>query len=300
MVRNKPILTIGMPVFNDIEYIEASLNSVLNQSFTDFELIISDDGSTDGSGEVCKEYAQKDKRVTYFRQPKNLGISKNMEWLLRQSESKYFVWAGDDDLMHKDYISTLYNLLKKNHNCVSAFTPCQLIDDRGEPWSSVISIDYSNQNSLKRVKNYIKNSTDYFGYGMFVRDKIKNVKFPIWWWPNKATPYNNIYPTLAYYLCQGDYITSGEMPLFFKRVKPPSKVNHKLTGNNNAIKETLSLWIRKFNLFCFTLGLINKSKGFIFSLKCFPLLFHRWFIIPSWKQVVLASKSFVKNKIFRG
>lgn len=297
METNKPIITIGMPVFNDIEYIEESLNSVLNQSFTDFELIISDDGSTDGSGDFCKEFAKKDARIKYYRQPKNLGISKNMEWLLNQSSAKYFVWAGDDDLMDKNYLQTLFNLLENNPNCISAFSPCQLIDNEGEPISDIIQVDYSNPHVFKRVKNYIVNATDYFGYGMFVREKIKNVKFPIWWWPNKATPYNNIYPTLAYYLCQGDFIISGSEPLFFKRVKPASKVNHKLTGKNNAIKESFAHWIRKFNLVCFTLSLINRSKGFIFSLRSSPFLFHYWFIVPSWKQFILASSSFFKNRI---
>lgn len=297
MNNNKPLITIGMPVFNDIEYIEESLDSVLKQTFTDFELIISDDGSTDGSGDFCQVYAENDPRIRYFRQPKNLGISKNMEWLLNQSKAKYFVWAGDDDLMGKDYISTLFRLLESNQNCVSAFTPCQLIDADNKPCSRVIKIDYSNQQSFKRIKNYIKNSTDYFGYGMFVREEIKDVRFPIWWWPNKATPYNNIYPTLAYYLCQGDFIISGSEPLFFKRVKPPSKENHKLTGKNNAIKESLAYWIRKFNLVCYTLSLINKSKGFIFSLRSTPFLFYYWFINPSWEQFKLAVSSFYKNRV---
>ena len=293
----KPVVTIGMPVFNDIEYIEESLMSVLSQSFQDFELIISDDGSTDGSGDFCREFAKKDARVQYVRQPKNLGISKNMEWLLNQSEAKYFVWAGDDDLMDKEYIATLLNLLEDNPTCVSAFTTCQLIDADNNAHSKVIKIDYSNPNTFKRVKHYLKNATDYFGYGMFVREEIKDVTFPVWWWPNKATPYNNIYPTLAYYLCQGDYIVSGTEPMFFKRIKPSSRVNHKLTGKNNAVKESLAYWARKFNLVCFTLGLIKKSRGFIFSLRSFPFLLHYWFIIPSWEQFKLATSSFYKNRI---
>src|SRR5690554_7612694 len=87
------LITIGMPVFNDVDFIEESILSVLNQSFSDFELIISDDGSSDGSADICKQYAEKDSRVRYVRQAKNLGISKNMEWLLNQSKNKYFVWA---------------------------------------------------------------------------------------------------------------------------------------------------------------------------------------------------------------
>jgi|SRR5690554_237706 len=291
------LITIGMPVFNDVDFIEESILSVLNQSFSDFELIISDDGSSDGSADICKQYAEKDSRVRYVRQAKNLGISKNMEWLLNQSKNKYFVWAGDDDLMDELYIETLFNALENDPHCVSAFTPCYLIDENNKPWSELLDISYSNSKKSKRLNFYIKNATDYFGYGMFVREKIKDVKFPIWKWPNKNTPYNNIYPTLAYYLCQGDYIQCGEKAMFFKRVKPVSKENHALVGKGSAIKETFAYWLRKLNLVNFTAKLIRKSQGFGFMLKHYPFLFYYWFMKPSYAQFKLAGSSFWRNKI---
>jgi glycosyltransferase involved in cell wall biosynthesis len=288
-----------MPVFNDVDFVEESILSVLNQSFNDFELVISDDGSTDGSEAICRKYADLDSRVKYFRQPKNLGISKNMEWLLNQSSSTYFMWAGDDDIMDVSYVQTLYNALVNNSHCISAFSPCYLIDENNKTWSKFLSFDYSNSNTSHRLKNYIKNATDYFGYGMFVREKIKDVKFPVWGWPNRNTPYNNIYPTLAYYLCQGDFILCGDKAIFFKRVKPPSKVNHELIGNNSAIKESFAYWLRKLNLVNFTAKLIRKSKGNKFMLKHYPSLFYYWFLIPSFEQFRLALSSFWNNRIIK-
>ena len=79
----KAILTIGMPVFNDILFIEQSIQSILNQSFKDFIFILSDDGATDGSAEICLEYAKQEPRIKYVKQKNNLGISKNMEFLLK-------------------------------------------------------------------------------------------------------------------------------------------------------------------------------------------------------------------------
>jgi len=107
-------ITIGMPVYNDVNFIEKSLESILNQTHQNFELIISDDGATDGSDLVCKKYAAKDPRIIYIRQPKNLGISKNMEFLYSQATKKYFMWAGDDDLLAPAFIETLINSLERN------------------------------------------------------------------------------------------------------------------------------------------------------------------------------------------
>jgi glycosyltransferase involved in cell wall biosynthesis len=293
------IVSIGMPVFNDVDFIEESIVCILNQSFQNFELIISDDGSTDGSEAICRKYADIDTRVRYFKQPENLGISKNMEWLLNKSSLKYFMWAGDDDIMNESYIETLLTNLKNNPHCVSAFATCYLIDENNDPMSKPLKFDYSNDNIDQRLKYFIKNATDYFGYGLFVRERIKDVKFPVWKWPNKNTPYNNIYPTLAYYLCQGDFIFCHEGAIFSKRIKPSSKENHKLIGKNSAAKESFAYWIRKLNLVGFTAKLIRKSKGSWFMLKLYPRLFYHWFLVPSIEQLRLVITSFWNNRVIK-
>jgi len=288
-------LTIGMPVFNDVNFIEQSIQSILQQTFYDFTLIISDDGSTDGSAEICKKYANQDNRIIYIRQEKNLGISKNMEFLLNQAKTKYFMWAGDDDLYDKDFVKALINLLEIDENTISAFSVCAFIDERNNIIKDNISYDYRNPNTYKRLKFFIKNIFDQFGYGIFKREYIKDVKFPIWWWPNKKTPYNNIFPTLCYYLAKGNFILSKEQ-LFYKRMKTNTNVNHFIVGKNNAIKESFAYWLRKFNLFCFSVKSIYRASTLQLALLVTPNLFYYWFLVPSWKQILLASKSFFKNR----
>lgn len=289
-------LTIGMPVFNDVDFVEQSIKSILNQTFTNFALIISDDASTDGSEEICCKLAQIDSRIQYIRHEKNMGISKNMEFLLSKSNSEFFMWAGDDDLYASDFISELINILENNKETISAFSALSIIDENNNTLKSNLFYNYENNSIYKRLDNYIKNSTDYFGYGIFRYEYIKNVKFPVWWYPNKKTPYNNIYPTLCYYLAKGNYKISTKN-LFFKRQKSENKTNHIITGENNAIKESIAFFIRKFNLFCFTFKSIHKAKTFFFALSISPQLFYYWFVIPSWQQFLLAFRSFVKNKI---
>jgi glycosyltransferase involved in cell wall biosynthesis len=292
----KERLTIGMPVFNDVDFIKESLNSLLNQSFDSFKLIISDDGSTDGSQLVCEKYAKEDSRIIYIRQPKNLGISKNMEFLLSQCTSEYFMWAGDDDLWDKLFIEKLI-LKLETENALSVFCDFAIIDDFGNVNQEYSQFNYENEERGARLVNFIKNSHDAFGYGIFKAKEIKDVEFPIWHWPNKNTPYNNIYPSLCYYLTKGRYAhVSGDV-LFYKRVKTGSNVNHILTGENNAIKESFSFWVRRFNLVMFSSKMILKASGIGFFVYAFPTLFLHWFIYPSFTQFKLAANSFFKNRV---
>lgn len=269
-------LTIGMPVFNDVNFIEESIKSILNQSFSDFKLIISDDGATDGSELICQEYAKQDTRITYIRQEKNLGISKNMMYLLNQCETEFFMWAGDDDLYDEKFIEECLNLLKSDPNSISAFCKYDLINENNEHISTRDCSSYRNTNKVKRIKSLIHSEDDGFGYGIFRYEKIKNVHFPIWWWPNRSTPYNNIYPTLCYYLAKGNYIQFNESSLFFKRVKTNKNVHHKIVGKGSGIKEIVSFSIRRINLVWFSFKQIRKSSNWIISLKILPLMIRKW------------------------
>lgn len=290
-----PIVTIGMPVYNDVDFIEDSIKSIINQSYSNFKLIISDDRSTDGSDLVCLRYAKKDPRITYIKQDLNLGISRNMQFLLSMADTPYFMWAGDDDLIHRDFLLYHIGILEKTPQLVSAFCPCALINENSELLVEKIVYNYQNTNLQKRLRNYIANSSDYFGYGLFRTDSIKGVKFPVWWWPNKKTPYNNIYPTLLYYLAKGDFALCSNQVLFYKRVKSEKKTNHLLTGKNNAIKESLAFWIRRLNLVCFSFTQVKSAVNYRLALLLIPDLLYYWFFIPSWDQFVLVCRSFVNR-----
>ncbi|MFQ3578619.1 MAG: glycosyltransferase family 2 protein [Bacteroidales bacterium] len=290
------ILTIGLPVFNDVKYIEKSLVALLNQTFCNFKLIISDDCSSDGSQQICEKYAQKDNRIIYIRQIQNLGISRNMQFLLTLANTPYFMWAGDDDLYAPTFIENLIDTLEKS-NAISVFCNFATIDEQDSVIETYTQFQYAEPNQKKRLKKFIRNSHDAFGYGIFKTDYIREVQFPIWWWPNKNTPYNNIYPTLCYYLTKGDYAHVNGDALFFKRVKTGKNVHHKIPGQNNAIKESLAYWIRRFNLVIFSSQMILKASNIWLMLYIFPYLFYNWFIIPSINQFNLAFNAFIKKVI---
>jgi glycosyltransferase involved in cell wall biosynthesis len=92
-----PALSVGMPVFNGAQYIEDALESILEQSFGDFELIISDNASTDDTEMICRRMAARDARVRYYRNSRNIGIYKNFNRVFELSSGKYFKWASCSD-----------------------------------------------------------------------------------------------------------------------------------------------------------------------------------------------------------
>ena len=99
-----PKVTIGMPVFNGERLIRAALDSLLAQSFSDFELIISDNASTDGTERICREYAGRDKRIRYIRQLANIGGVPNFKFVLDEARGEYFMWSACDDIHSPDFV----------------------------------------------------------------------------------------------------------------------------------------------------------------------------------------------------
>ena len=102
---NMPLVSIGVPVYNGEKTLSEALSSLLAQDYKNLEIIISDNGSTDDTPKICKEFANKDKRVTYYRSDENLGSSWNFNRVFDLSNGKYFMWAAHDDFRKKPFVS---------------------------------------------------------------------------------------------------------------------------------------------------------------------------------------------------
>lgn len=128
-----PKVSIGMPVFNGEPFIREALDSLLAQTFTDFELIISDNGSTDGTEAICREYAACDARIRYVRQTGNCGVLFNFQFVLDAARGEYFMWMACDDIVSSnDYLAILVDAIKKGFDYV--FPDVNVIEMKdGEP-----------------------------------------------------------------------------------------------------------------------------------------------------------------------
>jgi glycosyltransferase involved in cell wall biosynthesis len=129
--RRHPKVSIGMPVYNAERYLEQALDSILSQTFDDFELVISDNASTDRTEEICKKYAAKDSRVRYFRQRQNYGLIYNFNVVFRLSGGEYFKWAASDDICAPDYLARAVEVLDSDPSVVLAWAKTVGIDENG-------------------------------------------------------------------------------------------------------------------------------------------------------------------------
>jgi glycosyltransferase involved in cell wall biosynthesis len=115
-----PIVSIGMPVYNSELYIGKVIETFLNQTFTNFELIISDNASTDKTDIICLNFAKNEKRIKYFRQIENQGALVNFKYVLDQAKGIYFMWAASDDFRDINFLSECVAILENNPTCVAA------------------------------------------------------------------------------------------------------------------------------------------------------------------------------------
>jgi glycosyltransferase involved in cell wall biosynthesis len=118
-----PQVSIGMPVYNGEDTIGEALDSLLAQTFTDFELIISDNASTDGTEAICRGYAAKDSRIRYVRQVANFGGAANFQFVLDEAVGDYFMWAAADDWWSPNFIEVNAHALDSNTHFVASTSP---------------------------------------------------------------------------------------------------------------------------------------------------------------------------------
>lgn len=131
MSAHKPRVSIGMPVYNGEKYIEAAIDSILAQTFSDFEFIISDNASVDRTQEICLAYASQDGRIHYHRNAKNLGAAPNYNRTFALSTGEYFKWADHDDSIAPTFLEKCVEALDQNPEAILSYSQGRIIDDRG-------------------------------------------------------------------------------------------------------------------------------------------------------------------------
>lgn len=127
-----PRLSIGMPVYNGLPFLEDALRSLLNQTYTDFELLILDNASDDGSFELCRDYARRDDRIRVIRHTTNLGAAENFNQAFRLATGTYFKWATADDCCQPGLLASCIRRLDADLDIALCYPKTQLIDESGQ------------------------------------------------------------------------------------------------------------------------------------------------------------------------
>jgi glycosyltransferase involved in cell wall biosynthesis len=122
-VNDQVRISIGIPVYNGEASLEQALRSISSQSFSDYEVIISDNASTDNTAQICREMAASDSRIKYFRQETNIGANANFKFVLDKAVGEYFHWLGADDTRSSNFLELNIKFLEDNLDYVASTCP---------------------------------------------------------------------------------------------------------------------------------------------------------------------------------
>lgn len=184
MAENFPLVSIGLPIYNGENYLAGAINALLAQDYQNFELIISDNASTDGSRSIYEEYARKDQRIKYSRRERNIGAAKNFKYVLEQASGEYFMWAACDDFWEPGFIRRLVGELIMYPNAVTAMSAINLIDEFGQSAGKIRFDGGNNPNDLNLAQILLRltggggvkaQKYNLYIYGCFRTEIVKRV-----------------------------------------------------------------------------------------------------------------------------
>jgi len=145
---SKPKITIGLPSYNGANTIQRAIDSLVNQTYSNFELIISDDDSSDSTSEICQKYKLTDKRIKFIKNKDRKGWINNFIYLLDQAQTEYFMWAAQDDYWDPKFIEKNIQVLESNSKFVGSISDIKLVGNNMKNYTS-------NNSEIKFLRDYI-------------------------------------------------------------------------------------------------------------------------------------------------
>jgi len=222
--NSKPLVSIGFAVYNGERYIGQALDSLIAQDYGNFELIISDNASTDATKGICEEYAHSANRIIYSRNLQNLGSGMNFFKVLEMAHGKYFMWAAHDDVWDKSYIRKCVDKLQEHPQAVMCCSEINFIDSIGNPlvhggYGTHVNIGLHPGMSIQeRVHELINRMGWYAFYGVWRTKAIRKIDFL----SDDIQGYGGDVVFLLAMMLIGDYVKVDER-LFYYRVSNKEK-----------------------------------------------------------------------------
>jgi glycosyltransferase involved in cell wall biosynthesis len=168
-LRSRPLVSVGVPVYNGENFLAQQLDSLLAQTYRNVELIVSDNGSTDATEEICREYARADERVAYHRHDRNRGAAWNYNFALARARGAFFKWACHDDVHLPRYVEACLDALEHaGTDVVFSYARSKVIDEQGEVlWEHYDGLDLVEDSASQRLRRLVANppnmGTSFFG-----------------------------------------------------------------------------------------------------------------------------------------
>ncbi|MDC0522183.1 glycosyltransferase family 2 protein [Nitrosopumilus sp.] len=171
-------ISIGLPIYNAEKLIRQKIENLLEQTFIDFELIISDNASTDDTVKICKEFMKKDSRIKLYEQDHNIGQFNNFNFVLEKSSGEYFAWTAADDLLLPEFLEKNLHILETKKNVVTSVSRLRMFGNFTDTLKK-----NENDSLLKKIKIKILNRSAYMDcfpvsgkYEDKVTDFLKNCR----------------------------------------------------------------------------------------------------------------------------
>lgn len=156
MTRSRPRVSLGLPVYNGADYLRATLDSVRAQTYSDWELVISDNASTDGTIDIIHEFAAADDRISYRVHPENIGAHRNYNSIVSEVSGEYFKWLAHDDIIAPTFLERCGAILDERPEVVLVFARTVQIDDDGIEIGEMRStVSYETDSPYERLRAYI-------------------------------------------------------------------------------------------------------------------------------------------------
>ncbi len=208
-----PRLSVGLAVFNGERFLSQAIDSILGQSFNDFELIISDNASTDRTAEICRAYAASDRRIRYHRNSINIGGANNENWTFTAARGEYFRWAAHDDVCAPGLFEKCIEVLDRNPDVVLSYPLVTEIDSAGHPLRMLAGGGATTGRPHERFRRLMK--LDHHcveSYGVIRSVALRQTRLQQNYTDSDRT-------LLAELALQGRFYELPE-PLFFRRIHP--------------------------------------------------------------------------------
>jgi glycosyltransferase involved in cell wall biosynthesis len=219
-----PLVSIGLPVYNGQTFITEAIECLLAQTFSDWELIISDNASTDTTMSICLAFAKKDSRIRVYPNERNMGFCQNHNRVFQLSRGRYFKWMADDDLFGAEFLECCIKELEKDDRVVLAFPKIAYVDAGGKPLGSQVNSDLSinGPTAALRVSQIMRLAAEGMDiissqYGLIRRDIL--AKTQLW------GLYNGSDQVLLVELALHGNYKQLEKELFFRRAHPRSSIS---------------------------------------------------------------------------
>ena len=230
-----------LATYNGEKYLKEQIDSILEQTYSDFRLLISDDGSTDDTRKILEEYKNKDSRIQVFFQESNLGVVKNFEFLLKKVESAYYMFSDQDDIWKAEKIEKSLNKIE-NDNCDLVYSDLEVVDEK-------LNVTYESYWKLKGIYNKIKKYNNFeslylnnfvTGCTIISKKELIDTYLPL---PNTSKYVLHDY-WISLILSQNGKIDYIEEPLIKYRQHKNNKVGSKKKSNElRTIDEIRKLFI---------------------------------------------------------